>query len=770
MQEIRKRKSPAIRWHARAPYITRFIALVILALGIAIVAISYYRLRNNLPFRLRSSVPELSKQVTSVVEGYERRETDGDRLLLLVKAAREITFADGHHELEEVYIESYPVDSDTPNKVTAKRAIYDQENSRMTFTGDVNLETRDGLIAKTETVVYSIKLESAQTNNAISFERENVSGKSLGAVVDAKNKILNLVREVEITVAPDKTGETDSKGTTRSQPVTIRSQSASFNYSSLSLSFTGGATAQQGSDVMSGDTLSGTLNQQKRFQKIESRGNAYLRTMTTGRAAEASARQMDFFLDAGQQLERAFAIDDVRARSLDSDSEIQLTGAKTLEVLFAPHGQQSLLREMRANGRTTVNLSAPASTRNDPRSSSKRLIADDVKLFWRTNGRDVERAEAVGNAELFVEPVQKTTSSEYRILTAQRFDCDFYDSGNLARTFVATGGAKAVFEPVQTSEHRATRTITAQKISADFFRDTQDIERVQASGDARFNKRDLNGRAGNATYTTVDATLRLRGSEPTIWDSRARTKAGEIDTNTNEDISYSRGKTSTTYYSQEQTNGALPFSKVKSPVYITSDRAEFRHQTGVATYTGGARAWQEDNFVSADRITLYREAKKMDGEGNVKSALYNARVRSAGSSSAIPVFASSRTISYSEPERLLRYEGNVDLRQGADRITSNSADVYLLRTANDIEKTIARGNVVLAQPGRVGSGNWAQYTAADETFVLTGNPARVEDSEQGSTEGNRLTLFLRENRVVADGSKGPQSTGRVRSRHPVKKD
>ena len=73
------------------------------------------------------------------------------------------------------------------------------------------------------------------------------------------------------------------------------------------------------------------------------------------------------------------------------------------------------------------------------------------------------------------------------------------------------------------------------------------------------------------------------------------------------------------------------------------------------------------------------------------------------------------------------------------------------------------------QPGRQGNGDWAQYTAADETIVLKGNPARVEDTEQGSTEGGRLTLYLRENKVIADDSRGEQSTGRVRSTHKVRK-
>jgi lipopolysaccharide transport protein LptA len=425
---------------------------------------------------------------------------------------------------------------------------------------------------------------------------------------------------------------------------------------------------------------------------------------------------------------------------------------------------------MRTEGRTVLTLGAPKSRASDPRAANKKLTADAVNLFWRSKGRDLERAEAIGNAELIIEPVQSTPAADRKTLTAPRFDGDFYETGNLARNFTATGGAKAVLDPLQPTASRAQRTLTAQKMTASFVRETQDVQQVDAVTDAKFNEQDRNGRSASMSYTASDETVRLRGGEPTVWDSRARTKALEIDSDTRNDISYSRGKTATTYYSQEQTGGATPFSKVKRPVYIVSDRAEFRHTAGVAVYTGNARTWQDDNFVRADTITLYRDNKRMEGTGNVQSALYQVRRKERdGSRTVVPVFATADRMWYSDTERLVHYEGNVDVKQGTDRITSASTDVFLLKETNEVDKYVAQTNVVLTQPGRRGTGDWAQYTAADETVVLKGKPARVEDAENGMNEGGRLTVYLRESRVVTDDDKGPQSTGRVRSRHPVKK-
>src|SRR6266849_2962526 len=216
---------------------------------------------------------------------------------------------------------------------------------------------------------------------------------------------------------------------------------------------------------------------------------------------------------------------------------------------------------------------------------------------------------------------------------------------------------------------------------------------MDAQGDAKFNENDRNGVAATISFTAADNTIRLRGGEPTVWDSRARTKATELDSDLTNNVSYSRGKTSTTYYSQEQTNDATPFSKVKSQVYIVGDRGEFHRDSGVAIYTGNARAWQDDNFVRADKLTIYVNDKKMTAESRVQSALYNAKRKEKGVATTVPVFASADSMWYSDPDHILHYEGNVDIRQTTDRITSGVADIYLLKETNEVERTVAQRNV-----------------------------------------------------------------------------
>lgn len=786
-RELNSRGFPSHKWHIRMPKIARYLSVIVLIAGLLFVGISYYRSRKNRPFRLHPGSPQLSTQVVGILEGYERRETKGDREWLLLRAARDITYSDGHHELENSYLEVYRKDSDKPDTIKASRSITDDQNNRIWFYGNVNMQTHDGLGVQTEELSYDRQGNIGETEKPLKFERENVSGHAATAQYDGKEKSFILNGNVEINVIPrkpEKSSSAEWKESTRSRPVKITSPAANFDQNLMVITFNNGAAVEQEQDTISGDTLIAYLDEQKKVKQIATRGKSYMRTMEEGHAAELSATDADFFFDADQRLQQATAMTAVYARSLNADSDVTINNTDLLKITFQAENDRSIIKEMTADGhppegRTVITMSAPKSHANDSHASSKKLTANKVRLVWHSNGVDLEHAEAIGNAELIVEPAVSTPTSERRILTGPRFDIEFFEAGNLAQRFTAIDNPKLTLEPLAPTPKHQTKTLNAQKMTSLFIKETQEIERVDCVGQVKYNEADRNAQSETAVYTGTDGLLKLRGGPPPnglpiIWDARARTTATEIDSDTLNDISYARGKVATTYYSQEQTNGATPFSKVKSPVFIVSDRAELTHNTNVAVYIGRARAWQDDNFLRADRITLRGEEKTMQGDGSVQSMLYRTQQKDAktGQASVVPVFATSEQINYRDVDKLLHYEKNVDMKQGTDRLLSQSADIYLRSTEQgnyEIDHFIAQRDVVVTQPGRRGTGNWALYTAANETVVLTGNPAHVEDVEEGTSIGKRVTLYRNENRVVSDDPSGEQATGRITTTHKVKK-
>lgn len=982
------------RFRAKLPLIFRGLALLALIATVIFIGVGFYRGKTNPDFRIKSLPASLSDEVTAVINGYERLESDGSIPKYVVKADKATTFSDNHQELENVYLEAYDETGEKFDKITANKAIYipaENKNFNAYFTGNVQIETRDNLNVKTEQLVYDREFEIAESEELIEFSRDNLSGKSFGARIYAKDKRLELLHDVELNandegsiklakitsgkatveqnnetatfeqnvnaevsqkdeetvyahaekivarfqnkqidklemidnvevtqkpsdvkakyataffsnkklnkvdlkesvevtskedgkfskinansataffenglkkvdlqenvqientengrfikaVGSNATAffdkillraelsdnvEIDSKNGNQSptkirsqiavydknadkyelkngveiitsqdhQPTVIRSNDAVYEQAKGKIFLTGNAQITQGNDVVKGDSLNAILDENKKLRTANARGNAYLKQITD-KTTEVFANEMDATFDLNQKVSLAVARGNVRTNSNSAENSINLNGSDSVTLNFAngllqkataagssnvsviptqpqEYTQVTLsaprsinvlfangnVANMQTDGRTTINLKAP---NNSPDSANKKLTADSVKTVLAANGKDLTKAEAIGNAELIVEPLRNSAANYNTKINAWRFDCDFF-AGNNAKNCIANGKTKTVRVPTVKTDNRGTQTLLAEKLNAIFNRNTQDIEQFEAIGNAKFTELDRTGLANQMRFNANDEIVRLRGGEPTVFDSSARAKAIEIDWDTRRQQTSLRGKVGTTYYSQKTSNGSTPFTKTNAPVFITADNAQFDNANEIGIYTGNARAWQDSNFVKADKLVFNQKAKRMDGEGNVQSLLYDTKPGKK------PVFAASQKIGYDDGKKYLRYEGNVDIRQDSDRLTAEIADVYLNEN-NAVRQTVLQNNVVITQPKRKARGDFAQYTANDEIFIIRGNPATVDDAEQGSTQGSQLSFNSKDKTFSSESKSNKTNNGRIRTVYKVKKN
>ena len=545
----------------------------------------------------------------------------------------------------------------------------------------------------------------------------------------------------------------------------IKSADAVYEQTSGKVFLYGGAEITQGADYLKGDNLTAELFPNKSLKNAFVKGNSFLKQTAPDRTTEVSGDELNAVFGDNQQLQKANVIGNSHANLIpakaDEYTKVTLSAPNAIRLNFNGAG---LLQEMQTEGRTNVSMFAPAGKSD---ASNKKLTADSVKTYLNPNGKDLAKAEAVGNAELYIEPLRSAPENYRTTMNAPRFDCDFFDTGNNPKNCAATGKAKAVRVPTVAKETSGNQTLTADRMDTIFNQQTNDIQQFDATGSAKFTELDRSGTAEKIVFTAADETIRLRG-EPLVSDSRARARAGEIDWDTRNEKSFLRGKVSTTYLTQKQTGGATPFGQSNAPVFITSENAEFQHQAEIGIYTGNARAWQENNYVRADKLILRQEQGELYGEGAVQSLLYDAKKKENGKESNVPVYAQSKKIYYYKDKNLLRYENDVDIRQGTDRIVAGVANVYL-NDKNEVAQTVAERDVVVTSPNRKAVGDYAQYIAADESVVLRGNPARIDDGENGSTQGAQVTVFLRENRFVSESKTNQTNSGRTRTVYKVKK-
>lgn len=956
--KVAEKKVSLVGFRANMPRILGILAFVGLAITIGWITYSALQPKNP-PFILKGKEVQLSKDVTAEIDGYERREMEGEVLKYYIKADKAIIFSDNHQELENAVIQVYDEFGEKFDKISSNKVIYipNAENTKLfnaQFSGNVDVESRDGLKVKSELLTYDRETEVAESSELVNFERDNIRGKSVGAIVRVKERQIELLKEVEINANADSNLEQDevSKANLQSakivsgyamvhettaegqaveqkinakhnvfinlvplanqgdlkqptdikadevnaflidkhikkidlngnteifakatssnpeytkinanqstanfeqelkianasgnvyiesnrngKPSKIRSQNAFYDKSADKFNLkqdveivtieenkptvvhsneaiyeqrtgkiflNGGANITQGENLVKGDNIFAQLFPNKKLQYSQSKGNAYLKQVTPERTTEITGNELNVNFGPNEHAQNANVkgngylkqltperTSEVRGNELnavfDANGLIQYansTGASNVVLVPSKPEEYSkatlssansirlgyingLLNQMVTDGRTTVKLDSP---NNNPKSANKTVTANNIKSLFGANGKDLSKIEAVGNAELVVEPLNAAPENYKTTVNAPRFDCDFYQTGNIAKNCSASTKAKATRIPTVSRENRGTQTLWADRLNAIFNQQTQDVQQFDAIGNAKFNELDRNGLANQMNYTANDEVVRLRGGEPTVFDSRARAKAGEIDWDTKNQKSFLRNKVATTYYNQKQTNGATPFAKTNSPVYLTSDNAQFDHNSEVGIYTGNARAWQENNYVRGNEITLYQKESRFESVGKVQSLLYSASRKENGKTVNQPVFATSDKMHYRDKEKQIQYQGNVDIRQGADRLTGGIADIYLVEN-NEVRQTIVQENVVITQPNRRMTGNWIQYTTADETVILRGNPATATDSEQGSTQGSQITVSMRENKVVNQGAPKAGGSGRTRTVYKIK--
>jgi lipopolysaccharide export system protein LptA len=85
--------------------------------------------------------------------------------------------------------------------------------------------------------------------------------------------------------------------------------------------------------------------------------------------------------------------------------------------------------------------------------------------------------------------------------------------------------------------------------------------------------------------------------------------------------------------------------------------------------------------------------------------------------------------------------------------------------SRQLSRVLAQGKVVVRQGDRRGAADQAEYTAADEKFVLSGGQPTLTDAANDTTTGRSLTFFVASDTILIDSQDGL----RTMTKHRVEK-
>ncbi|MBE0618123.1 MAG: lipopolysaccharide transport periplasmic protein LptA [Proteobacteria bacterium] len=116
-----------------------------------------------------------------------------------------------------------------------------------------------------------------------------------------------------------------------------------------------------------------------------------------------------------------------------------------------------------------------------------------------------------------------------------------------------------------------------------------------------------------------------------------------------------------------------------------------------------------------------------------------------------PLQVDSRSLEARGAEGQVVFEGDVVARQGDLVLQADRLEVTMDSETRELRSVVARGKVRIQKAEIVATAAEATYDAATGVVVLTGEPKVWR--ERDVVAGDRITLFLAENRSVVEGAR-----------------
>ncbi len=116
-----------------------------------------------------------------------------------------------------------------------------------------------------------------------------------------------------------------------------------------------------------------------------------------------------------------------------------------------------------------------------------------------------------------------------------------------------------------------------------------------------------------------------------------------------------------------------------------------------------------------------------------------------------PIVVTSKRMEAEKLGDTVTFIGDVVLKKEAMTLHADRLIVHYDPPARGVREIDALGKVTVTQEGRVASGEKAVYFSREEKLILTGDARIVENENQ--LGGDRIILFIRENRSIVEGGK-----------------
>jgi lipopolysaccharide export system protein LptA len=775
-------------------------------LMIATVAGMYFYARWRVRKVVHDIPAKIGLEIQQTAEGFSISKSEEGRTLFTVSASKAVQFkGGGRAELHSVKIVIYGKDAGRFDRITGDDFEYDPASGNVSAKGTVLIDleanpegmrhldqtapapTKDPIHLETNGLVFNKNTGNASATGKIVFQTPQASGSAVGVEYVAKTGTMTLRSSVALDVS-------------RPQPLRLNADRGVISKQPRQVVLTAVRLTRERQQLQS-DQATFFLREDNTVDRILAEGD--VRSEFQGRADEhARSDRAELFLTGTRnQLTTAILGGNVQFASGDSASRVstgsrnggfekrglqkqglQNEGSQQAEaaagrVTLHFAGQQMLktvhaedgvrLAQKKNQSGAAVMSSAMASPRMMKGDTQDVEMTAPVMDFIVKDGRWLERAETSGPPQIVI---TQPGSNQKTVVTAAKFTAKFTEKNRLA-TLHGEPDAKIVSGRIVSGKMvgnaigtpgQPDRVSTSQMLDV-VFRPEGGVASIQQAGGVTYVDGTLKAWAERGEYTAADQMLVLSES-PRVVDNGMTTTAQTIRMNRTTGDAIAEGNVKSTYSDlKAQPEGGMLASS--DPIHVTSRSMTAHRSPAVAVYTGDARLWQNANVVEAPTLQFDRDHRSLVAQAGTQGStqpVSTVLVQVDKSGKAIPVHITSAHLNYADAERKILLDGGVTAKGPDTTLTAQQMTVFLRSrseseasvgpaTPGQVDRIVAEGKVIVAQPTRRATGERLVYTAAEDKFVLTGGTPSIFDAERGKITGDSLTFYRHDDRVLVEG-------------------
>lgn len=685
------------------------IARLAIAIFVLVFAgVVFVALRRPAPNVVRPTTPRKNADTTVESGPFElKRFTNDGKLIVSLKAKNQFTYPDRRNLLHDAELTLPDRDGRTLVVTGVEMEVTlpekgDEPIERATMTKGVQLKASDGLVVTSDQASYEQRSGVLTIPGPVRFTRGRLTGSGVGATYDKNRDVLWLLDQAAMKMVPDDKGNGAAEGSAKSAGL-----ARADHYVRLT------ENAHVVSDGRTVDASELTIQlspDDKIIQTMTLRGNSRI----TGSPGSSGAEGMS---------------------------------ARDIDLTYAPDGRS--LQTARLMEGATVELTGTAGA------GARKIVAHTIDLGFGGDGSTVTRLDATQNVEVDLPATSDTPARHINSTLLNAAGPTGLQSATFSGgvTYRETRPARRGGPPAGDRTGRSQRLII----------ETQPGFGTIQQADFRSNVHIEDGTSviegPRAIYRVAQDSFEVApsaedtGPPPTVNDGRVLVHAKTIsftvgtrkliaDTDVRSSMQSTGGKDKTTPAPAGRGRGNGPSDggklpsvlKQNEPVHITANRLEYDGTAGVAKYTGDAKLWQDKTRIQGDVIDLDDHNANLTARGHVASVMFFQETDTkTKATTLVESTATADVLVYEDAKRLAVYTtgptAKAHLFGTQGDLTGEVIQLFLKESGNELERAEADGQVVLVlkERNRTATGNHLTYTPANETYVMTGTPAQVEE-------------------------------------------